>query len=119
MSDPDRHDERPLLRLLAASQAEPDGAPLHRALARLAARDSGEPAWFEWIAKPIALASACALLVMSVSASFWMLRPELPTADATDGVELIAGMLGEDGSMGLSVPEPSASGIVQDSGGVQ
>lgn len=120
MHDPEL--ERRLARLLASSQAEPDDAPLTRALTALAERDRAaqrEPAWFGWLARPAALATACLLLAVSVSASAWMLRDVPVTTGATDTSDLIAGLLGEDGSLGLATSEASGASMVQDSGGVR
>lgn len=116
------HDaESKLARLLAASQAPADDAPLRRALAQLAARDA-EPAWLRWLARPAALATACALLVVSVSASAWLLRAPSATS-ATGGAletsEVIAGLIGEDGSFGLVASDAGEAGPSSDSGGVR
>lgn len=115
------HDaESRLARLLAASQAPADDAPLTRALARLAERDrlsEREPAWMRWLARPAALAAACALLVMSVSASAWLLRDPSPVAESSEGSELIAGLIGEDGSFGLVASDAGISSAESDSGG--
>ena len=120
MSDPGL--ERRLAQLLAASQAEPDGAPLARALARLAERDrmaEREPAWFGWLARPAALATACLLLAVSVSASAWMLREPAAQTGTTDTSELIAGLLAEDGSLGLATLDAAGTPVVRDSGGIE
>lgn len=114
MSDPGL--ERRLAQLLAASQAEPDGAPLARALAELAER---EPAWFGWLARPAALATACLLLAVSVSTSAWILREPAAQTGTTDTSDLIAGLLAEDGSLGLATLDSDGTPVMRDSGGIE
>lgn len=117
-------DDRRLERTLAAVHAAADPAPLARALARLAERDARaqlEPAWVRWLSRPAALAAAGALLVMSVSASLWIVRDTSDAAAPSLSADPIAGLLGEDGSLGLGVPGSDASGAAlrPDSGEVR
>ncbi len=120
--NPSPHDaESKLTRLLAASQAPADDAPLIRALAQLARRER-EPAWAGWLARPAALAAACALMVVSVTASAWLLRASgqaRTTSDALDSSEVIAGLIGEDGSFDLVASDEASGGTWSDSGGVR
>ena len=63
----ERSDDEPRwLRVAAAFQAEPGPRALARALERIGSRASG-PLWVSWLARPAALLTAGALLVVSVA----------------------------------------------------
>ena len=102
MNDRDRQDEPRWLRLAAALHADPDAATLARARARITARGAG-PAWIRWLARPVTLAAAAALLVVSVVGG------ELLLASAGDvpNAQLTSAMLADDGTYGLP-PTPDA-----------
>ena len=105
--------EPELARLLAATRAEADAAPLARALARLAARPA-PPAWAAWLARPAAVAVAAGLLVASVAVSGLLLQ-DAGTPDG--GAALVSTLLGDDGTFGLPLAAPHAGAAGADSGG--
>ena len=103
------------LKLAAAVRAEADPATLARVYARLAAR-SAEPAWLRWLARPAALATSAALLVLSAVAGSALLG-DSPSASG-EGTLAAAELLGEDGSYGLVIDEGEADDSASDSGRV-
>lgn len=103
------------LQLAAAVRAEADPATLARVYARLAAR-SAEPAWLRWLARPAALATSAALLVLSAVAGNALLGDSQSTG--SEGTLAAAELLGEDGSYGLAIDEGEADNSASDSGTV-
>lgn len=101
MTTRDPFDDETLAQLLAARSAAADPATRARALARLragvAARDALEPAWLAWLARPVAVATAASLLVVSLGAGVWLAgRPATGAAATTTGTDLIGSLLTDD-----------------------
>ncbi len=102
MNGDDRFDER-ITRLLAASHASANPAVLERARARLAARQSAT-GFLAFLGRPVALATAAGLLVVSASVSLMVLRSDnssTATVAATTNTSLVAALLDDDGTYGL------------------
>ncbi len=127
MNGDDRFDER-ITRLLAASHASANPAVLERARARLAARESTS-GFLAFLGRPVALATAAGLLVVSIAASLAIVGSErtITTSTATQpsGSTLVAALLDDDGTYGLpaelassSVNAPSDAVQSSDSNGV-
>jgi anti-sigma factor RsiW len=94
----DPYDDELLARLLAARSATRDPATLTRALARVrtgaASRGALEPVWLAWLGRPITLATAASLLVVSLGAGVWLAdRPASGTTATTTGTDLIGSLL--------------------------
>ena len=103
MTTRDPLDDETLARLLAARTAAADPATRARALARVrageTARGAREPAWLAWLARPVAVATAASLLVVSLGAGVWLAgRPGTGTPATTTGTDLIGSLLTDDGS---------------------
>jgi hypothetical protein len=120
MNGDERNDER-IGRLLAASRASANPAVLARARARLAARESNI-GLLAFLGRPAALATACALLVVSGVLSLAVVRSERVTTAtaATTSVTLVSALLGDDGTYGVPSAATAADASTPgDSGGVQ
>ncbi|MBI5168282.1 MAG: hypothetical protein HZA61_02220 [Candidatus Eisenbacteria bacterium] len=114
MNGDDRFDER-ITRLLAASHASANPAVLERARARLAERESAS-GFLAFLGRPVALATAAGLLVVSIAASLAIVSSEraataVTTATATQasGGSLVAALLDDDGTYGLPAELASSS----------
>ncbi len=123
MSGRERFDDGTLGRLIGAGRAPRDPATLTRAMARVraAARDeTRDPAWLTWLARPMTVAAAASLLVVSVVAGVWygggdtVRRVVAGTSVATTGTssDLIGSLLTDETST-------STSGGTLDSGTVR
>lgn len=95
------------MRLAATLRAEPRPDTLARVRRRLVA-GAAEPSWFRWLARPVAVATSAALLVLSAVAGNALLTGA--AADTTDESTFTAALLGDDGSFGLGVERTSTSG---------
>lgn len=110
MNGDDRFDER-ITRLLAASHASANPAVLERARARLAARQSAT-GFLAFLGRPVALATAAGLLVVSVAVSLVLVSSETSgtaTVAATTNTSLVAALLDDDGTYGLPAEVSSTS----------
>jgi hypothetical protein len=110
MNGDDRFDER-ITRLLSASHASANPAVLERARARLAARQSAT-GFLAFLGRPVALATAAGLLVVSAAVSLMVLRSDnssTATIAATTNTSLVAALLDDDGTYGLPAEVASAS----------
>lgn len=101
MTTRDPWDDETLARLLAARSAAADSATRSRALARVRAGETGrgalEPAWLAWLARPVAVATAASLLIVSLGAGVWLAgRPTTGTTATTSGTDLIGSLLTDD-----------------------
>lgn len=108
-------------RLLGATHASANPVVLTRARARIAARASaGEPAWLRFLGRPVALAAACGLLVVSLGVSISVIRSDrnLRTVAATTNTSLVAALLDDDGTYGIPTSTVGESGAAGDSNGV-
>lgn len=117
MNGDERNDER-IGRLLAASRASANPAVLARVRSRLAARESSV-GMLAFLGRPAALATACALLVVSATVSFAIVRSERQTA-ATTSNSLVSALLDDDGTYGMPTAATVADATtLSDSGEVQ
>lgn len=110
MNGDDRFDER-ITRLLAASHVSANPAVLERARARLAARQSAT-GFLAFLGRPVALATAAGLLVVSVAVSLVLVSSETSgteTVAATTNTSLVAALLDDDGTYGLPAEVSSTS----------
>ncbi len=116
MSGHEWNDER-IGRLLGASRSAANPAVLARVRSRLAAREAS-PGWLAFLGSPVALATACALLLVSGVLSFNVVRADRLTA-ATASTSLVSALLDDDGTYGLPAAAATTdAGTVSDSNGV-
>ena len=114
------HDEPGVPRwitLAATLRAEPEPGTLARVARRLAARRA-EPAWLRWLARPVAVVTSAALLIVSAVAGNALLSS--PSRENADEGALTVALLGDDGGFGLGLETSSVTGSASaDSEGVQ
>jgi hypothetical protein len=108
----ERDDER-LSRLLRSVHAAPGDAAWSRAMARLSVEESA-PGWLAWAMRPMALATAAALLVCAAGASFMWVGSRSGSSALAQQV-LAAGGASESTDLGVTL-NASATG---DSGALQ
>ena len=116
-------DER-LERLLGATRASANPAVLARVRERLAARaETVEPAWLRFLGRPIALATACGLLAVSLAVSLQVIASDraanaTATVSATTNTSLVAALLDDDGTYGIPTSATGETSTTGDSNGV-
>ncbi len=104
------------IKLASALHAEPAPDTLARVRRRLASRTAA-PSWIRWLARPVALATSVALLVVSAIAGNALLAGS--RAETADASTLTAQLLGDDGSFGLDAASTNTGPAGADSEGVE